>query len=103
MADPAPVGSSTEALSVILTGRVTVQGLSPAPNAVVELHNSQGDVLDQIQVDGFGTYAFHLIAGSWRLRAWDQQGRRALAEVQLDDRDTVLDIDLTEPEGAPHE
>ncbi|MEA2508125.1 MAG: hypothetical protein QOG21_207 [Actinomycetota bacterium] len=85
---------------MILTGRVTLNGLSPAPNAVVELHNSSGDVLDQMQVDGSGIYAFHLIAGSWSLRAWDHQGRRALAEVQLGDRDTVLDIDLTEPEGV---
>jgi Protein of unknown function (DUF1416) len=88
---------------VILTGRVTLHGLSAAPNAVVELHNSQGDVLDQMQVDRSGIYAFHLIAGTWRLRAWDNQGRRALAEVELSDKDTVLDIDLNEPEGALNE
>jgi Protein of unknown function (DUF1416) len=86
---------------VILTGRVTLNGLAAAPNAVVELHNSSGDILDQMQVDRSGIYAFHLIAGTWLLRAWDNQGRRALAEVELGDRDTVLDIDLTEPEGAP--
>jgi hypothetical protein len=88
---------------VILTGRVTLHGLSPASNAVVELHNSRGDVLDQMQVDRSGIYAFHLIAGTWRLRAWDSQGRRALAEVRLSDKDTVLDIDLNEPEGALNE
>jgi hypothetical protein len=88
---------------VILTGRVTLHGVSAAQNAVVELHNSQGDVLDQMQVDRSGIYAFHLIAGSWRLSAWDHQGRRALADVQLGDRDTVLDMDLIEPEGAPDE
>jgi hypothetical protein len=85
---------------MILTGRVTLNGTTPAPHAVVELHNSQGDVLDQMQVDGSGIYAFHLIAGTWRLRAWDSQGRRALTEVRLGDKDTVLDIDLIEPEGV---
>ena len=88
---------------MILTGRVTLNGMSPVPNAVVELHNSNGDVLDQMQVDRSGIYAFHLIAGTWRLRAWDNQGRRALTEVQVGDKDTVLDIELTEPERAPHD
>jgi hypothetical protein len=88
---------------MILTGRVTLHGQSAAQNAVVELHNSNGDVLDQMQVDRSGIYAFHLVAGRWRLRAWDNQGRRALTEVQVSDKDTVLDIDLTEPEGAHHE
>jgi hypothetical protein len=85
---------------VILTGRVTLNGTAPAPHAVVELHNSDGDVLDQMQVDPSGIYAFHLIPGTWWLRAWDSQGRRALTEVRLGEKDTVLDIDLTEPGGA---
>ncbi|MEA2507391.1 MAG: hypothetical protein QOH48_2009 [Actinomycetota bacterium] len=85
---------------MILTGRVTLNGLSTAQQAVVELHNSEGDVLDQMQVDRSGIYAFHLIAGTWSLRAWDQQGRRALAEIEVADEDTIFDIDLTEPEGA---
>jgi hypothetical protein len=51
-------------------------------------------------VDRSGIYAFHLIAGTWSLRAWDQQGRRALAEIEVADEDTIFDIDLTEPEGA---
>ena len=85
---------------MILTGRVTLHGTSPAKHAVVELHNVQGDVLDQMQVDLSGIYAFHLIPGTWQLRAWDKQGRRALVEVQVGDKDTVFDIDLTEREGA---
>jgi hypothetical protein len=88
---------------LILTGRVTLNGLSSAQHAVVELHNSAGDVLDQMQVDQSGIYAFHLIAGTWSLRAWDGQGRRALARIQVGDKDTVFDIDLTEPEGARNE
>jgi hypothetical protein len=56
-----------------------------------------------MQVDRSGIYAFHLVAGTWSLRVWDHQGRRALAEVKLGDRDTVLDIDLNEPEGALNE
>jgi Protein of unknown function (DUF1416) len=88
---------------VILTGRVTLNGFSTAQQAVVELHNSEGDVLDQMEVDRSGIYAFHLIPGVWSLRAWDQQGRRALADIEVGDEDTVFDIDLTEPEGARHE
>jgi hypothetical protein len=68
---------------------------------VVELHNCEGDVLDQMQVDLSGMYAFHLIAGTWQLRAWDNQGRRALVEVRVGDKDTVFDIDLSETEGVP--
>ena len=30
----------------ILTGRVTLNGMAPAPHAAVEIHNSEGDVLD---------------------------------------------------------
>jgi hypothetical protein len=85
---------------MILTGRVTLNGVSADPNAVVELHNSQGDVLDQMQVDRSGIYAFHLIPGRWELRAWDNQGRRAQAEVEVTARDTVLDIELAESERA---
>jgi Protein of unknown function (DUF1416) len=85
---------------VIVTGRVTVNGLLPAQQAVVELHNSMGDVMDQMQVDRSGIYAFHLIPGRWSLRAWDNQGRRALVDVELGDRDKVFDINLSEPEGA---
>ena len=83
---------------MILTGRVTLNGSLPAQHAVVEIHNSQDDVLDQMQVDRSGIYAFHLIPGTWSVRAWDNQGRRALAKVKLGDRDTVFDINLTEPE-----
>jgi hypothetical protein len=59
--------------------------------------------MDQMQVDRSGIYAFHLIPGSWSLRAWDNQGRRALAQIELGDRDTVVDINLAEPEGARDE
>ena len=83
---------------MILTGRVTLNGSLPAQHAVVEIHNSQGDVLDQMQVDPSAIYAFHLIPGTWSVRAWDNQGRRAQAKVKLGDRDTVFDINLTEPE-----
>jgi Protein of unknown function (DUF1416) len=88
---------------VILTGRVTLNGSLPAQHAVVELHNSRGDVMDQMQVDRSGIYAFHLIPGTWSVRAWDNQGRRALAKIKLGDRDTVFDINLTEREGTSDE
>jgi hypothetical protein len=79
---------------------VTLNGSLPAQHAVVELHNSAGDVMDQMQVDRSGIYAFHLIPGMWSLRAWADQGRRALADINLGDRDTVFDINLTEAEDS---
>lgn len=84
-----------------LRGHVTAHG-EAALTAVVELHNSQGDVLDQVQVDGEGAYIYHLVAGRWELNVWDAHGHRAKARVDIEegDDDTVVDVDLDEPEGG---
>ncbi len=78
-----------------LTGRVTIGG-SAATTAVVELHNSQGDVVDQVQVDTGGRYTYHLTPGMWSLNVWDAHGHRARREVALAEDDTSLDVDLDE-------
>jgi hypothetical protein len=85
-----------------LVGRVTVHGgQKVAKTAVVELHNSVGDVVDQVQVDGEGRYTYHLAPGTWSLRVWDAHGHRGKAEVQLVDGDEkTCDLDLEEPEGG---
>ena len=85
-----------------LKGRITVHGDKPATTAVVELHNSQGDVLDQVQVDGDGYFLYHLVAGTWNLNIWDAHGHRGNASVELTDgdEDKVVDVDLHEPEGG---
>ena len=78
-----------------LSGRVLVDGGDPALDAVVELHNSGGDVVDQVQVDAAGRYRFHLSAGDWALRSWDPHGHRAAARASLGgNEDATLDLNL---------
>ena len=82
-----------------LSGRVTLPGNEPARNAVVELHNATGDVVDQVQVDDDGVYRYHVSAADWRLRAWDAQGHAARAEASVaEGEDKRLDIELTTEE-----
>ena len=83
-----------------LTGKVTVHGDKPATSAVVEVHNSQGDVVDQVQVDAGGGYTYHLSNGIWTLNVWDAHGHRGRAEVSLGDEDQNVDVNLDEPEGG---
>jgi hypothetical protein len=85
-----------------LTGKITVHGgAKPASTAVVELHNSSGDVIDQVMVDDEGRYIYHLVAGRWHLRVWDAHGHRGETEVELDaSEDTECDLDLEEPVGG---
>ncbi len=82
-----------------LTGRVTAHG-EPASTAVVELHNSQGDVVDQVQVDDAARYTYHLSEGTWTLNVWDAYGHRGKSVVQLGSEDQTTDVDLSEPEGG---
>ena len=83
-----------------LTGRITVHGDKPATSAVVEVHNSQGDVVDQVQVDADGRYTYHLSEGNWSLNVWDAHGHRGTRELTLTADDQAADIDLHEPEGG---
>ena len=84
-----------------LRGHVTAHG-EAATSAVVELHNSQGDVLDQVQVDDAGAYIYHLVPGQWTLNVWDAHGHRAhvKAEITEGDEDTIVDVQLSEPESG---
>ncbi len=83
-----------------LTGKITVHGAHPATTAVVEVHNSTGDVVDQVQVDDAGAYAYHLAPGTWSLNVWDAHGHRGAAEITLTDDDATLDVELGEPDGG---
>ena len=81
-----------------LTGRITVHGDKPASSAVVEIHNSQGDVVDQVQVDDDGRYTYHLAEGTWTLNVWDSHGHRGNAAVELTEgSDREVNLDLAEP------
>ena len=84
-----------------LSGTVTTPDGAISPEAVVELHNSSNDTLDQVVVDDDGRYTYHLVEGTWVLRAWDAHGRRASVTVTLaTGEDQDLDIELVEPEGG---
>jgi hypothetical protein len=88
-------------MSTKLSGTITVHGSKPATTAVVEIHNDNGDVVDQVQVDDRGSYTYHLSPGTWGLRVWDSHGHRAGRQVEIGDQgEKVLDIDLEEPEGG---
>ena len=88
-------------MSTKLTGAITVHGSKPAKTAVVELHNSTGDVVDQVQVDDDGRYVYHLSDGLWTLRVWDGHGHRGSVEVEISgEADKNVDLDLEEPEGG---
>ena len=83
-----------------LHGKVMLHGDTPASTAVVELHNTQGDTLDQVQVDDRGAYIYHLVPGQWRLNVWDAHGHRGSAQVELSDDDQQVDVHLEEPAGG---
>ncbi len=81
-----------------LSGRITVEGGRPATDAVVELHNATGDVMDQVRVNDDGRYRFYVSPGIWSLTIWDPYGHRGVGEVNmLEGDDKTLDIDLTQP------
>lgn len=84
-----------------LVGRVTVHGDKPAKTATVELHNSSGDVVDQVMVDDNGRFTYHLAPGTWKLNIWDAHGHRGASSVALEEgEDMDIEIDLEEPEGG---
>jgi protocatechuate 3,4-dioxygenase beta subunit len=83
-----------------LTGRITDENGSAVADAVVEIRNSAGDIVDSVQVDSEGAYAYHVSDGSWTLNVWDPHGRRGRAEVELIDADEGRADITIEPEGA---
>jgi hypothetical protein len=85
-----------------LLGRVTLHGGEKvAETAVVELHNSGGDVIDQVAVDADGRFTYHLAEGTWTLNIWDAHGHRGKVDVALAaDEEKTIEVDLEEPEGG---
>jgi protocatechuate 3,4-dioxygenase beta subunit len=84
-----------------LSGRITDESGTSVADAVVEIRNSAGDIVDSVQVDSEGTYTYHLSSGSWTLNVWDPHGRRGRAQVRIGDTDGDQTADITiEAEGA---
>lgn len=87
-------------MSTTLSGTVTRPTGEPAQTATVELHNSSGDILDQIVCDSQGRFRYHLSPGEWRLFVWDSAGGRAEVSVELQkDEETAVDIGLRATAG----
>jgi hypothetical protein len=81
-----------------LRGQVTAGG-EAARDAVVEVRNAAGDIVDQVTVDDRGGFTYHLAGGMWSLRAWDPHGGRAVESVELGgDEDVVVDLELKSQE-----
>ncbi|MFN2594442.1 MAG: carboxypeptidase-like regulatory domain-containing protein [Actinomycetota bacterium] len=83
-----------------LTGTIRVHGSEPAIDAVVEIHNHEGDVVDQVIVNDDGSYTYHLTPGRWSLRVWDSHGHRGTKFVDMSGNDMTIDMDLDEPVGG---
>jgi hypothetical protein len=79
-----------------LSGSVRSEGSQPVRGAVVELHNSAGDIVDQVQVDDDGRFTYHVSSGAWSLHAWDAAGHTAIKTVTVGEgEDGFVDIDLS--------
>jgi protocatechuate 3,4-dioxygenase beta subunit len=83
-----------------LSGRVTDENGNAVSDAVVEIRNSPGDIVDSVQVNTDGEYTYHLSDGSWTLNVWDTRGRRGRAEVDLINAEEARSDITIEPEGA---
>jgi hypothetical protein len=83
-----------------LSGQITDENGNAVADAVVEIRNSAGDIVDSVQVSSDGEYTYHLSDGSWTLNVWDPHGRRGRAQVELMDADEARSDITIEPEGA---
>jgi hypothetical protein len=73
----------------VLAGGQTVKICS------VELLNASADIVDTVLVDEEGRYSLNLSPGTWTLRAWDVEGRRGEATINLKSGvDVTVDIAL---------
>jgi Protein of unknown function (DUF1416) len=75
-------------------GHVKLGDGSPATGATVEVHNSAGDVVDQVRVDDVGDFTYFLSPGQWRFRVWDAAGHRGEAAISLKQDEDAADLDL---------
>ena len=85
-----------------LSGVVTVNEGQPARHATIELHNSTGDIVDQVVADDSGRFNYYLSAGTWTLVVWDPFGHRTSTQVYIEQGETKnIELELIGPEGVP--
>lgn len=86
---------TNDEMATTISGRVTVEQGLGATGAVVELHNATDDVVTQVRVDAEGRYRFHVSEGLWKVKVWDQHGRRGEGQTNvLSGEDRPLDVHL---------
>lgn len=78
----------------MVSGTVKHEDGSTASGATVEVHNSTGDVVDQIRTTDAGFFTYYLSAGKWVFKMYDGEGRRGGKEVALDEVDGSFRVDL---------
>jgi hypothetical protein len=79
-----------------LSGRVTNDQGSASADAVVEIRNSAGDVVDSVRTDDDGNYTYHLSAGEWTINVWDAHGGRATAAAAMSEgEEKKMDVTLS--------
>jgi hypothetical protein len=75
-------------------GFVRVRSFGAARAATIEVHNSVGDVVDQVRTNDEGGFTYYLTPGTWAFRAWDAWGHRGSGEITLSDDEDTANLDL---------
>jgi hypothetical protein len=75
-------------------GSVRVRSFGAARSATIEVHNSTGDVVDQVRTNDDGGFIYYLSPGTWAFRVWDAWGHRGRGEITLTEEDEATKLDL---------
>ncbi|MFN2593652.1 MAG: carboxypeptidase regulatory-like domain-containing protein [Actinomycetota bacterium] len=78
-----------------IRGRVASGESSNMSNTTVELVNATGDIVDQVQTDDAGAFVLHVSSGTWKLNAYDPNGRRGVSTVDVGEDDASIELTLS--------
>jgi hypothetical protein len=65
-----------------------------ATEATVEVHNSTGDIVDQLRTADGGAFTYYLCPGPWNFFTYDGEGHRGNARVTLAEGDAAVRVDV---------
>lgn len=65
-----------------------------ATEGTVEVHNSTGDVVDQLRIADGGAFTYYLSPGLWTFFTYDGEGHRGNARVTLAEGDASVHVDV---------
>jgi hypothetical protein len=77
-----------------VTGTVKHEKGGPVAGATVEVHNSAGDIVDQVRTADDGTFTYHLSLGNWVFKTYDGDSHRGERTVTLKESDATISVDL---------